>query len=93
MQITITNGTITQVQETLSPAAGYCVPTTITVVGATYTYNDYSTNNVGVISMSELTSTVTITATAMSQSERFYADMGDITNIINMPMSFLTSFI
>ena len=58
MQITLTNGTLTQVQETLSPASGYELPDSITVTGATSLYN----NSTGAISLSSITENMLITA-------------------------------
>ena len=40
MQILISNGTLTQVQETFSASSPYILPTTVTVTGATSSYND-----------------------------------------------------
>lgn len=61
MQINITNGTLTQVQETLSPSTGYVLPSSITVSGASYTYD----SSTGVISLSNPTGNVTITASGI----------------------------
>ena len=58
MQITITNGTLTQVQETLSAANGYVLPDSITVTGATSNYD----SSTGVITLASLTSTMSIVA-------------------------------
>ena len=58
MQISITNGTLTQVQETLSPSSGYVLPSSVTVTGATSSYND----STGVLTLTSPTSTMSITA-------------------------------
>lgn len=62
MQISITNGTLTSISETLSPNTGYVLPTTIQVSGATSNYNS-STGN---ITLTSLTSTMSITAVGVA---------------------------
>ena len=58
MQISITNGTLTQVEETLVATQGYTLPTTIQVSGATSNYNSTTGN----ITLTSPTSTMSITA-------------------------------
>lgn len=58
MQISITNGTLTSISETLSPSTGYALPTTIQVSGATSNYNSTTGN----ITLTSPTSTMSITA-------------------------------
>lgn len=58
MQISITNGTLTSISETLSPSTGYALPTTIQVSGATSNYN----STTGDITLTSPTSTMSITA-------------------------------
>lgn len=60
MQITVTNGTLAQVQETLSAASGYLLPSSIVVSGATSSYS----SSTGDITLTSPTSTMSITATA-----------------------------
>lgn len=64
MQINITNGTLTQIQETLTASSGYTLPTTISVSGATSNYN----STTGAITLTNLTSTMSITASGESQA-------------------------
>lgn len=64
MQINITNGTLTQVQETLSPASGYELPSSITVIGATSSYNA----STGLIELINCTSSMSLEATAQQVS-------------------------
>lgn len=56
MTITITNGTLTSINETLTADSGYDLPSSITVSGATSSYNN------GTISLTSLTSSMSITA-------------------------------
>lgn len=58
MQITITNGTLTQVQETLAAATGYNLPSDIAVTGATKSYN----STTGIVTLTSPTSTMSVTA-------------------------------
>ena len=62
MQINITNGTLTQVQETLSPASGYSLPLTITVTGATSSYD----STTGSVTLTSPTSTMGVSASAVA---------------------------
>ena len=50
MQITINNGTVTQIQETLTPVSGYTLPEHIAVKGGSYTYNV----NTGLLTLTNL---------------------------------------
>ena len=59
MQISITNGTLTQIDETLVATQGYNLPTSINVSGASYTYNN------GAIQLTSPTSTMSITASGV----------------------------
>ena len=61
MQINITNGTLTQVGETLSPASGYSLPLAITVTGATSSYDSAT----GEITLTSPTSAMGISASAV----------------------------
>ena len=61
MQISITNGTLTSISETLQPQANYDLPTTISVSGATSSYN----STTGEVSLSSITSSVSITASGV----------------------------
>ena len=61
MQINIANGTLTQIQETLSPASGYALPSSITVTGATSSYN----STTGAITLTSPTSTMSLSASAV----------------------------
>lgn len=60
MQITITNGTLTQISETLTPASGYALPSSVTVTGATSSYSD----STGVLTLTSPTSSMSVTAVA-----------------------------
>lgn len=64
MQISITNGTLTQISETLQASSGYTLPTTISVSGATSNYN----STTGAITLTNLTQTMSITASGESQA-------------------------
>lgn len=70
MNISITNGTLTKISETLAPVTGYTLPTSITVTPNTVTksYNP----NTGVVELTDLTSgdTVTLTATGAPEADR-----------------------
>ena len=68
---------------TLSAATGYRVPANITVSGADYTYDDYTDVTKGVITLSNPTGNVTITAVGLTEEERFNADMDGIVDVIN----------
>lgn len=68
---------------TLSAATGYRVPANITVSGADYTYDDYTDVTKGVISLSNPTGNVTITAVGLTEEERFNSDMDGIVDVIN----------
>ena len=68
---------------TLSAATGYRVPANITVSGADYTYDDYTDVTKGVISLSNPTGNVTITAVGLTEEERFNSDMDGIVDTIN----------
>lgn len=68
---------------TLSAASGYRVPASVTVSGADYTYDDYTDVTKGVISLSNPTGNVTITAVGLTEEERFNADMDGIADVIN----------
>ena len=61
MQISITNGTLTQVEETLVASQGYNLPTSINVSGATSNYN----SSTGAITLTSPTSTMSITASGV----------------------------
>ena len=61
MQITITNGTLTQISETLSPSQGYALPSSVTVTGATSSYSD----STGVLTLTSPTSSMSVTAVAV----------------------------
>ena len=61
MQISITNGTLTQVEETLVATQGYNLPTSISVSGATSNYN----STTGDITLTSPTSTMSITASGV----------------------------
>lgn len=69
MQINITNGTLTSIQETLSPASGYSLPSTITVTGATSDYNGSS----GSITLTALTNAMSITATGKTAETNIFS--------------------
>ena len=56
MTITITNGTLAQMQERLIPASGYGRPKTAAIVGADYTLTD------GVLTLEPTSTTITIAA-------------------------------
>ena len=58
MQLTITNGTLTQVQETLTAASGYVLPSSVTVTGASSSYDSTS----GSLTLSNITKNISITA-------------------------------
>ena len=60
MQITITNGTLTQIQETLSPSSGYSLPSSISVTGATSSYD----STTGELTLTSPTSTMSVSASA-----------------------------
>lgn len=62
MSISILHGTLTQVQSTLSPASGYTLPSTVTVVGATSSYSSLT----GEITLTSLTSAASITAAGVA---------------------------
>jgi len=79
MQITITNGTLTQIKETLTPASGMKLPVDINVAGSQYDYNDIT----GIISLSDPTGNVTVTAAAMTVKDRTIADLTGLADIIN----------
>lgn len=64
---------------TLAASTGYALPMTITVANADYSY-DYVT---GVISLSNPTADVTITATGLTQQERFNAVANGLVGTIN----------
>lgn len=64
---------------TLAASTGYALPMTITVANADYSY-DYVT---GVISLSNPTADVTITATGLTQQERFNAVANGLVDTIN----------
>ena len=64
MQVNVTNGTLTQIQETLSPASGYELPSTISVTGATSVYN----STTGALTLTSIGSSVSITASGDSAS-------------------------
>ena len=83
MTITITNGTLTQISSTLTASTGYRVPTDITVSGATKAYDDYTNISQGAITLTSPTSTVSVTATGLTEEERFNADLNGITDIVN----------
>lgn len=83
MTITITNGTLTQISSTLTASAGYRVPTDIIVSGATKAYDDYTNIAQGAITLASPTSTVSVTATGLTEEERFNADINGITDIVN----------
>ena len=68
---------------TLTAASGYRVPASVTVSGADYTYDDYTDVTKGVISLSNPTGNVTITAVGLTEEERFTADMDGIADVIN----------
>ena len=61
MQITISNGTLTQISETLSPSQGYALPSSVTVTGATSSYSD----STGVLTLTSPTSSMSVTAVAV----------------------------
>ena len=83
MTITITNGTLTQISSTLTASTGYRVPTDITVSGATKAYDDYTNISQGAITLTSPTSTISVTATGLTEEERFNADINGITDIVN----------
>ena len=64
MQINITNGTLTNIQETLTPDTNYTLPTTINVSGATSNYNSTS----GLVVLTNPTSTITLEASGVASS-------------------------
>ena len=69
MQITVTNGTLTQIQETLSAASGYVLPSTVVVTGATSDYNGSS----GSITLTALTNAMSITATGKTADNNIFS--------------------
>lgn len=73
MAISITNGTLTQVQSTLSPASGYDLPDTVTVSGATSNYNSTS----GQLTLTSPTSSMSVTATG-----KVHTTVTDLTNTV-----------
>ena len=64
---------------TLSAESGYQIPIDISVSDADYEYNDAT----GVITLSNPTSDVVITAAALTQEERFYDDMNELADIVS----------
>ena len=78
----ITSGVSATDTITLTPASGYRLPSTISVTGATSSYN----STTGVITLSSITGAVTITVTAV-------VDSHTLTNsIANMTVSGTTTF-
>lgn len=79
MQITITNGTITKISETLTATSGYVLPGTITVspVEALHSYD----RDTGVVELTNLTAgNTTVTATAISSPD-FLVPLLNITGL------------
>ena len=68
---------------TLTAPAGYRVPAEITVTGADYTYDDYTDIDEGVITLSNATGDVTITAAGLTEEERAFADLNGIAEVVN----------
>lgn len=62
MQITITNGTLTNIQETLSPSQGYSLPPSVTVNGATSSYSD----STGLLQLTSPTSSMSVSASGVA---------------------------
>ena len=62
MQINITNGALAQIQETLSPASGYSLPSSISVTGATPSYDQTT----GEITLTSPTSAIGVSASAVA---------------------------
>ncbi len=70
MQITITNGTLSQVQEVLVADLGYMRPSSISVSGATSNYS----RQTGSVTLTDITSSMSVTASAAEPSVVFDLD-------------------
>lgn len=68
---------------TLTAHTGYRVPVEIIVIGADNAYDDYTDPLQGVISLSNPTGDVTITASGLTEEERFFADLNGIADVVN----------
>ena len=61
MQVNISNGTLTQLQETLSPSSGYNLPQSVTVTGASQSYN----SSTGELILTNISRSVSTTASGV----------------------------